>query len=205
MVKQHNDIEHEDDVELPTDATDFTNVEDTDITAELAQDEANLEEIEDLEESKLKTLRDKVARLDEEKRAVLEELATVKADFLNARKRLEEDKLRGIERQKIKDIEALLPLADAFTMAMSNADAWNAVDETWRKGVEGIYQNLVSILSSHGVESFDPTGEAFDPNLHEALSTTPSEQDTDTVVSTMQLGYKLGDTVIRAAKVVISE
>lgn len=171
---------------------------------EPAAEEQDLEEIESLEEGKLQSLKDKVKRLEEEKRTAQEELALAKADFLNARKRLEEDKLRGIERQKVKDIEALLPLCDAFTMAMANQDAWNAVDENWRKGVEGIYSNLEGILKGHNVESFDPTGEPFDPELHEALSTTESDQETDTVVTTVQQGYKLGDMVIRPAKVVIS-
>lgn len=201
MVNHDNETKDEDNVEEILETEDITDTDDT----EPAVEDTDLEDIEDLEENKLKSLRDKITRLDEEKRAIMEELATARADFLNARKRLEEDKQRGIERQKVKDVEALLPLADAFTMAMANQDAWNSIDETWRKGVEGIHQNLVGILSNHGVESFDPTGEPFDPNLHEALSTTAADQDTDTVVTTMQLGYKMGDTVIRAAKVVISE
>jgi len=174
--------------------------EDTDIAAE----EPELEVVENLEVNKLKTLKDKLKRLDEEKRAALEELALTKADFLNARKRLEDEKLRAVERQKIKDIEALLPLCDSFTMAMADKKAWEAADERWRKGVEGIYAQLQQVLAGYGVESFDPAGEPFDPNLHEALSTTESDQAPDTVVSTMQLGYKLNGTIIRHAKVTIS-
>ena len=176
----------------------------TDTVPEPAAEEPELETIESLTKDKLQQLREKVTRLDEEKKAVLEELALAKADFLNARKRLEEEKKRGIERQKITDIEALLPLCDAFTMAMADTEQWQSVDEAWRQGVEGIYHNLQSILKGHNVETYDPTGESFDPELHEALSTTDSDQASDVVVSTMQQGYKMGDVVIRPAKVVIS-
>lgn len=178
---------------------DITN-EDTDTAAE----EPEIEEIEDLEASKIQSLKEKNARLEDEKRDALEQLASAKADFLNAKKRLEEEKLRGIERQKIKDIEALLPLCDSFRMAMADKEAWEAADERWRKGVEGIHGQLQQILQMHNVTSIDPTGEPFNPELHDALSAIESDQDTDTVIETMQLGYKMGDTIIRHAKVVIS-
>jgi len=196
MVNNDNEIKNEDDVEEITETT----IEDTVPAAE----EPELEEIEEAEENKLASIRQKLKQAEEDKRQALEDLAVAKADFLNARKRLEEDKQRGIERQKIKDIEALLPLCDSFHMAMANQEAWNAVDDKWRKGVEGIHNNLQSILTSHNVEAFDPTGQAFNPELHEALSTTETDQEPDTVVQTMQQGYKIRDTVIRPAKVVIS-
>jgi molecular chaperone GrpE len=192
MVNKHN--EQDDTTE------DSITSEDTVVAAE----EQDLKDIEQLGEDKLKTLREKNKRLNAEKRDALEELARVKADFLNARKRLEEDKQRGIERQKLKDIEALLPLCDSFQMAMQNEEKWNSVDESWRKGVEGIHAQLHKILTGYGVESFDPTGESFDPSWHEALSTTDSDSDPDTIVETLQHGYKMGDTVIRHAKVIIS-
>jgi len=200
MVNNDNDMKDEDNVEIETEQTDVTDTEATEIAAE----EPDLEEIESLEEDKLQALRAKLKQVEEDKRVALEELALTKADFLNARKRLDEEKNRGIERQKIKDIEALLPLCDSFHMAMADTEKWNAIDDTWRKGVEGIHSQLQQILSGHNVTSFDPTGQLFDPSLHEALSTMESDQDPDTVVSAMQQGYKMGETVIRPAKVIIS-
>lgn len=187
----NNDIENNEEIEEITD-------EMTDST------EPELEEIEELEEGKLKKVQDKLKVAEEEKRKALEELALAKADFLNGRKRLEEEKQRGVERQKTKDIEALLPLCDSFTMAMADKDAWEAADERWRKGIEGIHAQLQQILLSHNVESIDPTGEVFNPELHEAISTTESDAPADTITQTMQLGYKMGDTIIRHAKVIIS-
>jgi molecular chaperone GrpE len=180
-----------------------------DITDEMTDmDEPDLEEIENAEENKLKKLRDKLKLADEDKRSAMEELASVKADYLNARKRLEEDAVRTIERKGNQHLEDLLPLADSFAMAMSNKEVWEKADENWRKGIEGIYAQLLQILRDGGVESVDPTGEQFDPNLHEAISTQEVADDqVDKILSVMQLGYQIvkGDQkrALRPARVII--
>jgi len=168
--------------------------------------EPEIEDIEDLEAGKLQTLKKKLKQAEEDKRAALEELAVVRADFLNARKRLEEDTKRTIERKTIRHMEALLPLADSFHMAMSNKEVWEKADPVWRKGVEGINAQLLQILKDNGVQPVDPTGEQFDPAKHEAIGTTPVAPDqVDTVVMVMQQGYEmtLGDKteIIRPARV----
>jgi len=169
------------------------NEEFEDITDEMTDmTEPDLEEIEDAEENKLKKLRDKLKQAEEDKRSTMEELATVKADFLNARKRLEEDSKRMVERKTIRHMESLLPLADSFYMAMANREVWEKADPIWRKGVEGINAQLMQILRENGVTAVDPTGEVFDPAKHEAIGTTPVEEDlVDTVVLVMQQGYEM--------------
>ena len=191
MVK--NDNENNEEFEEITD-------EMTDMT------EPSITEIEDLEAGKLQTIKKKLKTAEEDKRAALEELATVKADFLNARKRLEEDSKRMIERKTIRHMESLLPLADSFHMAMANREVWEKADENWRKGVEGINSQLLQILKDNGVTPVDPSGEAFDPARHEAIGTTEVEGDEiDKVVMVMQQGYEmtLGDKteLIRPARV----
>ena len=178
----------------------------TDEDTVTAAEEPELEEIEDAEEHKLKKLRDKLKLAEEDKRAALEELASVKADFLNARKRLEEDSKRMVERKTIRHMESLLPLADSFHMAMANTEVWEKADENWRKGVEGINSQLLQILKDNGVTPVDPTGEQFDPAKHEAIGTTPVEADQiDTVVMVMQQGYEMSmadkTELIRPARV----
>ena len=183
------------------------NEEFEDITDEMIDPtEPSITEIEDLEAGKLKKLKDKLKLVEEDKRAVLEELATVKADFLNARKRLEEDSKRIVERKTIRHMEALLPLADSFHMAMSNKEVWEKTDEVWRKGVEGINTQLLQILKDNGVTPVDPTGETFDPARHEAIGTTPVAKElVDTVVMVMQQGYEMSmadkSELIRPARV----
>jgi len=181
----------------------------TDEDTEIAAEEPGLEDIEDAEENKLKKLRDKLKQAEEDKKAALEELANVKADYLNARKRLEEDTVKTIERKSNQHLADLLPLADSFVMAMSNKEVWEQADANWRKGVEGIYAQLLQVLRDNGVEPVDPTGEVFDPNLHEAINTeeVENDQDIDKVLSVMQLGYQIvkGDEkrALRPARVTI--
>lgn len=175
-------------------------------TTDIAAEEPELEDIEDAEENKLKKLRDKLKLAEEDKRSASEELASVKADFLNARKRLEEDSKRMVERKTIRHMESLLPLADSFHMAMANREVWEKADENWRKGVEGISSQLLQILKDNGVTPVDPTGEIFDPARHEAIGTTPVEADkVDTVVMVMQQGYEMNmankTELIRPARV----
>jgi len=185
------------------------NEEFEDIADEMTEStEPELEDIEESEAGKLKKLRDKLKQAEEDKRSAMEELASVKADYLNARKRLEEDAVRTIERKGNQHLEDLLPLADSFAMAMSNKEVWEKADENWRKGIEGIYAQLLQILRDGGVESVDPTGEQFDPNLHEAISTQEVADDqVDEILSVMQLGYQIvkGDQkrALRPARVII--
>jgi molecular chaperone GrpE len=163
-----------------------------------------IEAVEDADEAKATKIRKQLKACNEEKMAALEELQRSKADFLNARRRLEEGRIAERERNTTEWIESLLPLCDSFHMAMSNKTQWEAVDKNWRIGIEGIHNQLQTILKNNNVESYDPTGELFDPNLHEALSSKEDPSENDTILSVLQLGYKLNDTIIRPAKVIIS-
>jgi molecular chaperone GrpE len=68
------------------------------------------------------------------------------------------------------------------------------------------YRELRAVLGRAGVESFDPAGESFDPTWHEALQKIPVEgTEPGTVVETLQKGYRLGEQLVRPARVVVSE
>lgn len=168
-------------------------------------------DIEEAGKDKIKELRDKLKECEQEKLSYLEELQRAKADFLNARKRLEEERERDKERAVNAHIEALLPLCDSFHMAMADKEAWAKAPEHWRKGVEGIHAQLQSILSAQKVTPVNPTGEVFDPNHHEALSNVPVEKETDhhKVMSVIQQGYQREingkHELIRPARVTVGE
>jgi molecular chaperone GrpE len=200
MVNENNtDNMIQDDNEVTYDDTD-TETTDT----ELGDDEVTAAQ-------KLKVLRSKLQAATEESREIREELQRTKADFLNARKRLEEEVIRNRERDTIKHIEKILPLADSFYLATLDKEAWEKGDEKWRKGVEGIHNQLLGLLRNYGVESFNPTGEAFDPQKHEAMSTITVEDQSqhNQVLTVMQLGYthttNSATTVIRPARVTVGE
>ncbi len=195
MVYMNND---ETDVEIETTSDDNIELED----AELVDEEEKSNE-------KLKKQREKLTRCEEEKKQLQDDLQRTRADFLNARKRLEEERARDRIRYKKEHVEELLPLCDSFQMAMSNKEVWEKADEVWRKGIEGINNQLMRLLESYDVKVIEPKGEHFDPHRDEAVGTeaVEDEESIDKVVSVLQRGYemKVGSTteVIRHARVTI--
>lgn len=166
-----------------------------------------LEEIEERGEDKLKKLRQKLTACEDEKKAILDESQRGRADFLNARKRLEEERRKDRVRFQRLHVEELLPLCDSFEMAMGDVAIWEKADKSWRAGIEGIYAQLKSLLGTYGVKAFSPAGEVFDPYRHEAIGTEVVRDESliHTVVTVTQPGYEItadGQTeIIRPARV----
>ena len=182
--------------------TDETEIE---FTGENNTDDIELEDLDETAETKIKALREKLKACETEKAQHHDDLQRAKAEFLNTKMRLSEQVEREKERAVDTQILQLIPLCDSFDMAMMNTDAWEAIDESWRKGVEAINNQLRNILQTYNVSTITPKGEQFDPNMHEAMSTIDSEEfETDTVVEVLQNGYVRNDTVIRPAKVILS-
>jgi molecular chaperone GrpE len=196
MVNSHNDDELQ--VEVTNDE-------------EIGIDDPEIEDVEVNEAQKIKQMRQKLAACDEEKRHIMEQAARERADFLNARKRLEAERAQDKVRYTKKHIEALLPLCDSFYMAMSDKEAWEKADVSWRKGIEGISTQLQKLIESYGVTVIDPLHETFDPHRHEAIGTThvTDKKLQDKVVAVMQRGYEIQVDdkmeVIRPARVTTGE
>ena len=192
MVNEHDST----DVDFDVEDEDHHEVEDL----ELSDEEATGAQ-------KMKLLRQKLAKCDEEKRQILEAAAREKADFLNARRRLENERAQDKIRFTKKHVEALLPLSDSFEMARSNKEAWEKADEQWRKGIEGIHTQLQQLVVSYGVSEIAADGAEFDPHKHEAIGTTPvSDKKLDQkVIHVLQKGYEINVDgtmeVIRPARV----
>ena len=195
----NNDDTVQDDIEITNDDTDTTQIE------------TELEDTEATDANKIKQLREKVKEAESKNRDLHEELQRTKADFLNARKRLEDERLRDRERVAFSHIEKLLPLCDSFHLAMMDQKVLETIDPTWRKGIEGIYSQMKGLMESYGVTAYDPTGQDFDPLRHEALSMiqVSDESQNHKVINVIQLGYeqKRGDTteIIRPARVTVGE
>lgn len=176
---------------------------DTSAEPELADEEASAA-------AKQKELREKLRECEEEKRNIREEVQREKAEFLNARRRLEETAAADRERVTDAFIEELLPLCDSFDQAISDP-SWENADGTWRTGVENIRSQLSRVLERHHVIRFDDIGAPFDPDRHEAMTTVPvPEKAADhTVIEVLQAGYlrTIGETtrLIRPARVAIGE
>jgi molecular chaperone GrpE len=130
-----------------------------------------------------------------------------KADYINLQKEMEQVRANTSVVTKEKMVENLLPAIDSFDMAMANKEAWEKVDQNWRTGVEYIYQQIMNGLADSGVERIDKVGIAFDPSLHQSMETivTDDQSKDHTVAKVIQAGYKIGDRVVRPARVNIFE
>ena len=125
------------------------------------------------------------------------------ADYDNYRKRTQREKedVRQFSNQDL--LEKLLPVLDNFEMAIT---AVKEADPSIKDGVQMIYDQLFAVLKGSGMEPIDAMGEAFDPNLHEALSQEETaDVNEGTVVQQVQRGYKLNERLVRPARVVVAK
>jgi molecular chaperone GrpE len=142
-----------------------------------------------------------LADAEREKAEYLELAKRTQADFENYRKRMAAEVQAAQERGKVAVAREVIEAVDNLERALeAGADGGSLAE-----GVEMVLGGLRETLSRNGVEVVDPKGEKFDPQWHEALSAQPVEgAEPGTVVEVMQKGYKLGEQLVRPARVVVS-
>lgn len=98
--------------------------------------------------------------------------------------------------------EALLAVMDSCHQGLNiQTEHAKAVHE----GLELIYQQLLSVFQKFHIQEIDPTGQTFDPSLHEAMLAQPSDQPADTILEVIQRGYQLHGQLLRPARVIVSK
>jgi molecular chaperone GrpE len=125
------------------------------------------------------------------------------ADFENYRKRVAREAASSHERGAAKLVKELLPALDNLDRAIDAA----AADDPLLQGVRLVRDEIAAALARAGIESYSPIGETFDPALHEAVATAPAPDGgcaSGTVVEVYQPGYRLKESVIRPARVVVA-
>jgi len=127
-----------------------------------------------------------------------------RAEFENYRKRVERDKEQAAVDARAQVLSGLLPTIDNFERALSAPPAGD--DAALRSGVELIYRNLMTFLESQGVVIKDPTGERFDPQIHQALmhEFVPGVAE-GTIVETFRKAYFLKERLLRPALVKVAK
>lgn len=126
------------------------------------------------------------------------------AEFENYKRRTDAEKSDYFGYANEKLIKELLPVLDDFSRALKAYDESHD-SESLKKGVELVNDRLKNALAKQGLKEIDSNGKEFDVNLHEALLQQPAENtEPNTVLDTVEKGYKLGDKVIRHAKVIVS-
>ena len=123
------------------------------------------------------------------------------ADYDNYRKRTAKEKDAAYGNGKADTIEKLLPVYDNLERALQQETA----DEAYKKGVEMTMTELENIFNTLGVESFGQVGDAFDPNLHNAIMHNEDDTLGENVISLVfQKGFRIGDKIIRFAMVQVA-
>jgi molecular chaperone GrpE len=131
----------------------------------------------------------------------LELAQRTQAEFENFRKRAARDIALTADRAKAKLASELLPVVDNLERALATA---NPEEDHLAEGVRLVHVELLRVLERNGIQPYDPAGEPFDPTVHEAISMREGDNGSGIVLDVVTKGYKIGDSVIRPAQVVVS-
>ena len=128
-------------------------------------------------------------------------LLRLAADFENYKKRAARERQEYVALANERLIAELLPILDDLERALAAAEEHQ--EAQLEEGVELVHRSLAGLLERHGVQPISTDGK-FDPHVHEALLSQPSEAEEGSVIDVVQKGYKLGDRVVRPARVVVA-
>ena len=132
-------------------------------------------------------------------------LQRTQADFVNYRRRNEEDKSSFMKYASADVIEQILPVMDNFALAARHVPE-EIENNSWVTGIEAIEKQLEQVLMSNGLEKTETVGQKFDPNLHEAVGEENDASQVDGIVTSEEApGYMLNGKLIRPAKVIVNK
>jgi molecular chaperone GrpE len=159
----------------------------------------------DLVAKDLSDLMDAVRKAKDERDQMQDQLLRTMADFQNFRKR-QEDQRRQLEQFATERmVSALLPVIDNFERALASFDT-GATTESIVEGLKAVDRQFRQVLEAQNVTRIPSVGQPFDPEFHEALVMEPSEEhEENTVIGELEPGYKMGERVIRPARVRVAK
>lgn len=142
-------------------------------------------------------------REEEEEESPDMKLLRLAAEFENYKKRMEREQALARAYANERLLERLLPVVDNLERALAAADT--QAEDGLVHGVDLTLRELLEVLRREGVEAIDAEGQAFDPTVHEAVLTQPSQDLPEgSVISQIEKGYRYKDRILRPAKVVVS-
>src|SRR5947209_3105999 len=164
-----------------------------------APDGAQPESADDLER-----LRAELAEIEQKADEYLRLAQRTQADFINYRRRVDEERAQQARDATVSFLQRLLPILDDFERALANATPAD-LESSWGRGVQLVERNLRGLLAAEDVQRIPAEGAEFDPREHEALGRQPSPDVPEGhVLHVVRQGYKKGDRVIRPAQVIIA-
>lgn len=192
---QMNDSHPEMDSDLPQEDQDEI------LEGEILQDEElSLDENIPIEE-KLELIQAALETSEAKAAEYLDGWQRAQAEFTNYRKRQERERELMRFETVGRVVKRYLPIVDDLQRAMKDRPNENE-GAAWAEGIDLIYRKLMSILEAEGITPIEAEGQMFDPNLHEAVVQTESEEhESGIVIEVLQTGYQMGDRVLRPAMV----
>src|SRR6266702_2787949 len=152
----------------------------------------------------LETLRGELAEIEQKADEYLRLAQRTQADFINYRRRVDEERAQHAREANIAYIQRLLPVLDDFERALANA-APEQLESSWGKGIELVERNLRGLLAADDVQRIAAEGAEFDPREHEGVGRQPSmDVPEGHVLHITRQGYRKGDRVIRPVQVIIA-
>ena len=136
---------------------------------------------------------------DERVEELTRDLQRVQAEFVNYKRRAEEEKAGITDYAKAKVVREFLTVRDTFDQEAAHRPA--EVDPKWAASIDAIRAQFDAVLKNLGVERFDSLGQPFDPHRHNAVMMEDGEGEHEVVVEELQAGYQLGETILRPAMV----
>ena len=158
----------------------------------------------ELKKEKKKSKKNEIEELKEKVKKTTDGWKRALADYENYKKRSEEDKKELVQYASENLILEILPVLDNFQSAY-RALPKDLEGNSWAEGIKYIKVQLEDVLKNNNIEELKTVGEKFDPEVHEAIEKVKSKSKKNVVMEEIVKGYRMGDKVIRAAKVKIGD
>lgn len=147
-----------------------------------------------------------IERLTQELERTRDQLLRRAAELQNFRRRTEREKAEWHRRAQVQVIDSMVGVFDDFQRSLDAAEQSDVSYESLKEGVDLVYRSFAEALKRFGVEALEAVGKPFDENLHEAVLQMPAPEGTEAgvVLQEIQKGYRIGDSVLRHAKVIVA-
>lgn len=172
-------------------------------TSNVVDTEPNEALVEEVAEEEL----DLVAQLQNDLANTKDALLRKAAELENVRKRVQKERIALFEDARIQALQDIIPIAEDMNRTLE-ASASTEIDENFLQGVQMVASKFEQLFERYGVEPINQAQVPFDVDIHDAMLRQPTEDPaipSNTVLQVLESGYKLGNRVIKHAKVIVSE
>lgn len=170
------------------------------------QAEAPVQDLSDETEDELATLQEEIASLNDSLASAKDQALRMQAEAQNARRRAQLDVEKAHKFAVEKLLKDLLPVVDNLERALAAIDREDEAMKAVIEGIELTHKSFMDTLAKNNVETVDPAGQPFDPELHQAMTQVPNpDLEPNTVMDVFQKGYTLHGRLVRPAMVVVSK